>query len=838
MKLISSRYLIIHGHFYQPPRENPWIATIEPQESAAPFTDWNHRINSECYAPNASSRLLDKNNLITQLINNYKYLSFNFGPTLFSWLSQADPETYQAIVKADDQAAKTKNGHGPALAQVYNHIIMPLANTRDRLTQIRWGLFDFEHHFGRRPEGLWLAETAVDLETLKIMTEEGLKFTVLSQEQTEAIRPLGSDTGAWEDVSGGQIDPREPYRIFWGKGPKDYLDVFFYDGPVSRAIAFENLLRDGPTLLQRIEQAFGDKKKDDTPRLVNLATDGESYGHHFQFGEMALSWLFETLKARSKNPDSIQLTNYSHYLSLFPPVMEARIFENSSWSCCHGVERWRSDCGCNTGDGGDKWNQKWRAPLRNGLNWLRDQLADTFEIVGGQYFKDPWRTRDEYIRVITSNYEPNVQSTFLVAQARSPLSDEERAEALSLLEAQLMSLFMFTSCGWFFDEISGLEPVQNLRYALRAIELSQKWTEQDLQTGLNEYLDIIIPNDPDFRTGRDIWRLRVENGSLNDRLIAAHWIVSTFLNVPQIIDLFSVPKFNNRVLILIKGKGLEVAAGLVELADDRLARKNSFLCLALYFGGIHLSILTGEYNQPELPAWLNQSDLRKILGEHLTPATALDIWNRLLQLPPPETSATRFILEDLLPSCRVKLLAKLVTGISNELKSQTENIFHRHQDLLLMNRASSPTPKWEETFIFRVLGELKLQRILKPAHFGRPIDIEALSSLLNRKGLIGQTQDRTCLSEIGQSFLDSASQALTTTINPRRLLTEIHNFLKIIKQEGFQLNLRQSQNNWYAKARNPIFNQQLNPEEQQLMDELGLILGFNVQAMKAETGRL
>ncbi len=836
MKLISSRYLIIHGHFYQPPRENPWIATIEPQESAAPFADWNRRINSECYAPNASSRLLDENALITQLINNYKHLSFNFGPTLFSWLSQADPETYQAIIKADNQAAKTKNGHGPALAQVYNHIIMPLANTRDRLTQIRWGLFDFEHHFGRRPEGLWLAETAVDLETLKMMTEEGLKFTVLSQEQTKAVRPLGSDAGAWKDVSGGKIDPREPYRIFWGKGPKDYLDVFFYDGPVSRAIAFENLLRDGPTLLQRIEQAFGDKKEDDIPRLVNLATDGESYGHHFQFGEMALSWLFETLKTRSKNPDSIQLTNYGHYLSLFPPIQEVRIFENSSWSCCHGVERWRSNCGCNTGGGGNRWNQKWRGPLRNGLNWLRDQLADTFETVGGRYFEDPWRTRDEYIRVITSNYEPNAQSTFLVAQARSPLSGEERTEALSLLEAQLMSLFMFTSCGWFFDEISNLEPVQNLRYALRAIELSQKLTEQNLQTGLNKYLDIIIPNNPDFRTGRDIWRLRVKNGSLNNRLIAAHWIVSNFFNVPQIMDLFSVPRFTNRGLILINGEGLKVTAGLVELTDDRLSRKNSFLCLALYSGGIHLAILTGEYNQPEPPAWLNQSDLRKILGEHLTPATALNIWNRLLQLFPPETSATRFVLEDLLPSCQVKLLAKLAIGVSNELKSQTEDLFHRHQDLLLMNRASSSTPKWEEAFIFRVIGELELQRILKPAHFGRPIDIEALSTLLSRKGLIGQAQDRTCLGEMGQGFLDSASQALTTTMNPRRLLMEIQNFLKIIKQEGFQLDLRQSQNNWYAEARNPIFNQRLNPEEQQLMDALGLILGFNVQAVRAETG--
>ncbi|MDR0882214.1 MAG: glycoside hydrolase, partial [Candidatus Adiutrix sp.] len=304
----GSRYLIIHGHFYQPPRENPWILAIEPQASAAPFNDWNQRIDRECYAPNGWARFLDEKGLISRLVNNYEHLSFNFGPTLLSWMAKAAPETYHRLILADRQATMAHGGHGSALAQVYNHLIMPLANHRDRLTQIRWGLMDFESRFGRRPEGLWLAETAVDLETLALLAREGLKFTILSQGQASAVRPLaGGPDGPWQEVTGGRIDPREPYRVFWGSGPADYIDLFFYDGPVSRSIAFDRLLSDGQALLRRIEEAFGLPNDDGRPRLVNLATDGESYGHHFKFGEMALAWVFSHLEETAGQPGAIQL---------------------------------------------------------------------------------------------------------------------------------------------------------------------------------------------------------------------------------------------------------------------------------------------------------------------------------------------------------------------------------------------------------------------------------------------------------------------------------------------------------------------------------------------------
>jgi alpha-amylase/alpha-mannosidase (GH57 family) len=384
------KYLCIHCHFYQPPRENPWLEQIELQDSAYPYHDWNERIAAECYAPNLAARILDEQHRIARIVNNYSKISFNFGPTLLSWAAEHAPEVYKGIVDADRHSQKQFSGHGSAMAQAYNHMIMPLANRRDKATQIRWGLEDFGNRFGRLPEGMWLPETAVDLESLDLMAQAGVVFTVLAPHQASAVRPLAG--GEWQDVSGGKVDPTRPYLVRTPSGAS--INVFFYDGPISQAVAFEKLLHNGEGFATRLTGAFAESP--DGPQLMHIATDGETYGHHHRHGEMALAYALDMIETKKW----ARITNYGEFLAKSPPECEARIFENTSWSCIHGVERWRSNCGCNAGRPG--WNQQWRKPLREALDWLRDAITPGFEALGSTLLNDPWAARDAYIGVILS----------------------------------------------------------------------------------------------------------------------------------------------------------------------------------------------------------------------------------------------------------------------------------------------------------------------------------------------------------------------------------------------------------------------------------------------------
>ncbi|MBK6448354.1 DUF3536 domain-containing protein [Candidatus Brachybacter algidus] len=373
----QNKYICIHGHFYQPPRENAWLEEIQNQVSAAPFNNWNERINYECYAPNRAARILNNSGQIREIVNNYENISFNIGPTLISWMEENDMPSYMEIIEADKRSVKSNNGHGNAIAQIYNHIIMPLANAEDKLTQVKWGIYDFESRFGRKPEGMWLSETAVDTATLEVLSSEGILFTILAPRQLAAIRKMGEND--WVDINESNIDTTHPYKVLLPSG--NQISIFFYDGVISQKVAFDGILNDGEVFANAFIQA-GEKAPDNA--LINIATDGESYGHHHHYGEMALSSCIEHI---NKNPNFI-ITNYGNYLALFPPTFEARIHENSSWSCYHGVERWRSDCGCNTG-GHPGWNQQYRKPLRDGLNWLRDELTKVFLSKGAAIFKDP-----------------------------------------------------------------------------------------------------------------------------------------------------------------------------------------------------------------------------------------------------------------------------------------------------------------------------------------------------------------------------------------------------------------------------------------------------------------
>jgi alpha-amylase/alpha-mannosidase (GH57 family) len=512
----ARRFVVIHGHFYQPPRENPWLEALEVQDSAAPAHDWNERVTDECYAPNSAARRLDDANRILDITNNYERISFNVGPTLFAWLERERPAVVARIVEADRASVAAHGGHGNALAQVYNHMIMPLASRRDKVTQVRWGIDDFRLRFGREPEGMWLPETAVDDETLEVLAEAGLGFTILAPHQAARVRPVGSDESAWIDVGDG-IDPSRAYR--WRGAGGAELALFFYDGPVSRAIAFEGLLQNGHDLAARLRAAFSDDR--DWPQLVHCATDGESYGHHSRFGDMALAAALHDLAG---TPD-VTLTNYGEFLASAPPTMEVEIRPRTSWSCVHGVERWRADCGCRVNG---QLHQRWRAPLREALDWLRDSVDPLYEARAGQLLKDPWKARDEYADVVLQR-TPARLTEFIERAARAPLDEGARVEALRLLELQRNRMLMYTSCGWFFDELSGLEPVQILRYAALVVQYARELGGGALEDELLRRLHAAPTNSAEMPDGAEVYRRLVRPATADLRRVVAHYAISSVL---------------------------------------------------------------------------------------------------------------------------------------------------------------------------------------------------------------------------------------------------------------------------------------------------------------------
>jgi alpha-amylase/alpha-mannosidase (GH57 family) len=507
-------YVCIHGHFYQPPRENPYLEAIELQDSAYPYHDWNERITAECYAPNAASRIVDAENRIVKLVNNYAHISFNFGPTLLSWMKELVPNVHAAIVEADKDSRQRFSGHGSAIAQGYNHMIFPLANRRDKVTQVKWGIADFESRFGRKPEGMWLPETAADTETLEVLAEHGILFTILAPRQAKRVRSKRS--GRYHDVTGSRIDPAHPYLA---KLPsKKRLNLFFYDGPISQAVAFEGLLSDGKRFADRLMSGFSETRA--FPQLVHIATDGESYGHHHRFGEMALTYALEEIQ----NNNAAQLTNYGEYLEKNPNEDLVEIVENSSWSCVHGVERWRSDCGCNSG--GHPWNQQWRGPLRDALDWLRDRLAPIFESRLSRYVRDPWAARDGYIQLILDRSEES-RAAFFAEHAARQLNEEEQTDVLKLLEMQRHAMLMYTSCGWFFDELSGLETVQVIHYAGRALRLAEDCSGESIEAEFVQHLAAAKSNLAEHGDGARIYEKWVKPAVVDIPRVAGHYAISS-----------------------------------------------------------------------------------------------------------------------------------------------------------------------------------------------------------------------------------------------------------------------------------------------------------------------
>ena len=555
------KYLTIHGHFYQPPRENPWLEEIEIQDSARPFHDWNERVSSECYEPNSVSRIVDDKNRILDIVNNYQNMSFNIGPTLLSWMEKYAPCSYRRIINADKNSIELYGGHGCAIAQVYNHIIMPLANTNDKYTQAIWGIRDFQKRFGRMPEGIWLAETAVDAQTLEVLIDLGIRYTILSPFQAQCVRKMDSENpNDWHDVSWGSIDPSQPYRYYVeGSDKKKFIDLFFYDGAISKSVAFDFLLTDGEKFARRLLDGYSESRQ--RTQLVNIATDGESYGHHTKFGDMALSYVLG-VKAKDLG---FEITNYGQYLEMYPPEYEVDIKPVSSWSCSHGVERWKDDCGCNTG-AQPGWNQKCRKPLRDALDYLRDELIKLCSAEGAKYYKDFWDARNKYIDVILDRSEESVNK-FLKENCISGFKAKDRTKALKLMEIQRFCMLMYTSCGWFFAEISGIETVQIMKYAARAIQLAGAFSNANFEEKFLNILSKAKSNIEEYGNGKNIYERFVKPSVVCIEQIVCHWAISSLYSDLADLDeiyCYKIKKVNYKV---VKNGHAELALGRIEVTS-------------------------------------------------------------------------------------------------------------------------------------------------------------------------------------------------------------------------------------------------------------------------------
>jgi alpha-amylase/alpha-mannosidase (GH57 family) len=571
-----SRKICIHGHFYQPPRENAWLEEIETQDSARPYHDWNERVAAECYGPNSASRILDREGKIAAIVNNYSRISFNFGPTLLLWMKDHDPEVYGSILRADKESVARFSGHGGAIAQCFNHMIMPLCNARDKRTQVAWGIRDFERRFGRKPEGMWLPETAADSGTLDIMAAQGIKFTILSPRQAAAVRPKGEKE--WRELQDAGLDPRKPYSCPLPSGRT--IALFFYDGPVAHDVAFGGLLKDGETFARRLLGAFADQ--DDGAQLVHIATDGETYGHHSRFGDMALAYCLN----RVESAGEAQLTVYGEHLEKNPPVDEVRIVENSSWSCPHGVERWRSDCGCNTG-AHPGWSQAWRAPLREAMDWLRDALEGLYEKEMANLVRDPWQAREDYIDVVLDRSADNINA-FLSRQSSRKLAAEEVSRALRLLEMQRNALLMFTSCGWFFDDISGIESVQVLQYAARAMQLAREVGGGGLERKYLGFLGKAPSNVPENKNGKTVYERLVMPAALDLLRVGAHYAVSSVFEKYADTAVFGAFTARGEACHLSKAGRQKVAVGRVHVRSEILGDEDDISFAVLHLGDHNL----------------------------------------------------------------------------------------------------------------------------------------------------------------------------------------------------------------------------------------------------------
>jgi alpha-amylase/alpha-mannosidase (GH57 family) len=771
------RYICIHGHFYQPPRENPWLEAIELQDSAYPYHDWNERITAECYAPNSVSRILDDQHQIIKLVNNYSAISFNFGPTLLSWMQSNAPSIYRAILEADRESQKKFSGHGSALAQPYNHMILPLANRRDRHTQIVWGIRDFKRRFNRNPEGMWLPETAVDVETLEVMAELDIRFTILAPHQASRVRPIGGRE--WKDVSGGKIDPSRAYEQRLPSGRK--ISLFFYDGPISRGVAFEGLLSHGEHFANRLVNGFSDDR--DWPQLVHVATDGESYGHHHRFGDMALAYALNFIESEKM----ARLTNYGEYLERHPPTHQVEILEKSSWSCPHGMDRWWSNCGCNSG-GHPDWNQEWRTPLRNALDWLRDAIADPFEDLARQFFNNPWSSRNDYIDAINNRSAKHVDA-WLRQHAIRELSISDKITALKLLELQRHAMLMYTSCGWFFDELSGIETVQVIQFAGRAVQLAQELLGDSLESQFLERLAEAKSNLPEHGNGRQIYEKFVRPAMLDWERFGAHYAVSSlFENYAEQVKIYCYTANREDYQLSESGRA-KLAVGRVRLTSNITHES----CV-LSFGVLHL----GDHNvNSGVRKFLGDESYREIVRETKEPFQRAD-FAEVIRLMDRRFGQANYSVRSLFRDEQRRILNTILAGSLHEADALYRQIYETRAPMMrFITDLHIPLPK-----AFHAAAEFVLNGYLREALTKEQIDVERIGMLLETARIEGVAIDDATMEFEFRRNLERMASRLSEQPTDLSLLRNLDTAASLLARLPFAIDQWQLQNDYYKLLKN------------------------------------
>ncbi|MFA4823836.1 MAG: DUF3536 domain-containing protein [Methanoregula sp.] len=797
-----SRFVCIHGHFYQPPRENPWLEEVETEDSAYPYHDWNERITAECYAPNAASRILDSNRKIIDIVNNYAKISFNFGPTLLTWLEQNNKELYLSILEADKESIKRFSGHGSAIAQVYNHIIMPLANYRDKHTQVIWGIKDFKFRFKRKPEGMWLPETAVDLETLEILAEQGIKFTILSPKQANRVKPV--DDTQWTDVSRGGIDSSMPYLCRLPSG--ESIVIFFYDEGISQEIAFSNLLENGEVFANRMMRFFSQHQKQSG--LLNIASDGETYGHHHRFGDMALAYALYLIESKNL----AQITIYGEYLSKNPPTHLVEIIENTSWSCTHGIERWRDDCGCCTPGSIVQMTasnpfihstakdepiavkscallsrQKWRSPLREAMDWLRQTLVTLFEDRMSLFVTDPWQARDDYIDVILNRSPKNIE-LFFSEHATRTLLNKEKVEVLKLLEIQRNGMLMYTSCGWFFDDISGIESVQVLRYACRAMQLVREVAGIDPEPDFIYILKNAPSNVPEYKDGAQVYRNFVQTSVVDLSRVGFHYaLTSLIVDSPEKIRIKNYTLKN--VTYNKKETGeLKLAIGKVFLYSDITWEENTLMFAVLHLG--NHNFMGGATEFPDEKTFFSMRD------ELLEGFSKSDIPRMILCLE--DHYGIRFYsLWDLFRDGQRKVLYAILDSTLADMESAFRHIYNQFFPLLhAMKEMQIPPPKVLENPVWYIIN-LDLKKVLSDSN----LDTQRLAVLVDEMTKGKFEPDTPSLNFTASIALTNLMQRLYENPDDLILMEKIAIVFRLLSPLSLKYNLWECQNDYFHIGR-------------------------------------
>ncbi len=781
----NRRYICIHGHFYQPPRENPWLETVETQDSAAPYHDWNERVCAECYATNGAARTVNNKNQIIRIANNYSRMSFNFGPTLLSWLKENAPRTYRLILDGERRSRKHFDGHSSAMAQVYNHIIMPLASMRDRITQIRWGIADYKSHYGSAPEGMWLAETAADTATLELLAQHGIKFTILAPNQCRRVRPLAVDgTGSgspWTTPLGNSVDTTRPYLMRFNSGVS--IAVFFYDGATSRAIAFEGLLNSGENFAARLKSGFKDTTQ---PQLESVATDGESYGHHHRHGEMALAYAVRLLE----QDKTVKLTNYASFLEQFPPEWECEIVDDTSWSCAHGIERWRSDCGCNSGKPG--WNQQWRTPLRQALDELRDAIAPLTQQEGAKLFTDVWAARDKYIDVILDRSE-EVTDRFFENHQNHKLIPKERVRALQLMEMQRHAQLMYTSCGWFFDDISGIETVQVIAYAARALQLAKElFGEQaaSLEPAFLTRLAQAKSNALAAGDGARIYKEKIVTMQLSLEQVAAHYAISSvFSSFAEETELFCYRVRRVSYDMYTSGRG-RLALGRAHITNAITGKAQTFSFAVLHFGDQNITAAVKPYSSADA------TEFDAFAAETAEQVQRADFPDAI-RLIDRYYGHVDYSLTSLFKDEQRRIVQLILDSTLWDIESSLTNIYEDHASLLhYLSQAGLPKPP-----ALTLAAEFAINAGLRRALEGDSIDQSLLRSFLQLAKADKVPLDTTTLSYIADQRMKRAMVELQMSAGSLEMLNRALNLAHTLVELPFELNLWQAQNIWYEILR-------------------------------------